>query len=107
MTERIQHSMNEIRAKALELHNELVQERIKNQALQAQILEKEERLQSVLLAGKDSENALHAVIDQLTLDLEVAKNQIVEVSVPQNGRNEEQIDELVKEIEYCIGQLKK
>jgi hypothetical protein len=41
------------------------------------------------------------------LDLEVAKNQIVEVSVPQNGRNEEQIDELVKEIEYCIGQLKK
>jgi uncharacterized protein YigA (DUF484 family) len=107
MTERIQHSMNEIRAKALELHNELMQERIKNQALQAQILEKEERLQSVLLAGKDSENALHAVIDQLTLDLEVAKNQIVEVSVPQNGRNEEQIDELVKEIEYCIGQLKK
>ncbi|MEN9399912.1 MAG: hypothetical protein RL632_1013 [Bacteroidota bacterium] len=107
MTERIQHSMNEIRAKALELHRELVQERIKNQALQAQILEKEERLQSVLLAGKESENALNAVIDQLKLDLEVTKNQIVEVSVPQNGRNEEQIDELVKEIEYCIGQLKK
>lgn len=107
MTERIQHSMNEIRAKALELHNELVQERIKNQALQAQILEKEERLQSVLLAGKESENALNAVIDQLKLDLEVTKNQIVEVSVSQNGRNEEQIDELVKEIEYCIGQLKK
>ena len=103
MTERIQHSMNEIRAKALELHRELVQERIKNQALQAQILEKEERLQS----AKNSENALHAAIDQLKLDLEVAKNQIVEVSVPQNGRNEEQIDELVKEIEYCIGQLKK
>jgi hypothetical protein len=107
MTERIQYSMNEIRAKALELHRELVQERIKNQALQAQILEKEERLQSVLLAGKESENALNAVIDQLKLDLEVTKNQIVEVSVPQNGRNEEQIDELVKEIEYCIGQLKK
>lgn len=107
MTERIQHSMNEIRAKALELHGELVQERIKNQALQAQILEKEERLQSVLLAGKESENALNAVIDQLKLDLEAAKNQIVEVFVPQNGRNEEQIDELVKEIEYCIGQLKK
>jgi septal ring factor EnvC (AmiA/AmiB activator) len=103
MTERIQHSMNEIRAKALEIHGELVQERIKNQALQAQILEKEQHLQSV----KDSKSALEAVIDQLKLDLEVAKNQIVEVSVPQNGKNEEQIDELVKEIEYCIGQLKK
>jgi hypothetical protein len=107
MTERIQHSMNEIRVKALEIHTKLVQERIKNQSLQAQILEKEERLQSALQAGKESENALNAMIDQLKLDLEVAKNQIVEVSVPQNGRNEEQIDELVKEIEYCIGQLKK
>ena len=103
MTERIQHIMNEIRAKALEIHNELVQERNKNQALQAQILEKEERLQS----AKQLENEHLAVIDQLKLDLEVTKNQVVEVSVPQNGRNEEQIDELVKEIEYCIGQLKK
>jgi uncharacterized protein YigA (DUF484 family) len=82
---------------------ELVQERNKNQVLQAQILEKEERLQ----AAKQLENERLAVIDQLKLDLEVAKNQVVEVSVPQIGRNEEQIDELVKEIEYCIGQLKK
>jgi uncharacterized protein YlxW (UPF0749 family) len=103
MTERIQHSMNEIRAKALEIHNQLVQERIKNQTLQAQIQEMEERLQS----AKHMENEQLAAIDQLKLDLDVAKNQIVEVSVPQNGRNEEQIDELVKEIEYCIGQLKK
>jgi cell shape-determining protein MreC len=103
MTERIQHIMNEIRAKALEIHSELVQERNKNQVLQAQILEKEERLQ----AAKQLENERLAVIDQLKLDLEVAKNQVVEVSVPQIGRNEEQIDELVKEIEYCIGQLKK
>jgi DNA repair exonuclease SbcCD ATPase subunit len=103
MTERIQHIMNEIRAKALEIHNELVHERNKNQALQAQIQENEERLQ----AAKQLENQHLAAIDQLTLDLEVAKNQVVEVSVPQNGRNEEQIDELVKEIEYCIGQLKK
>lgn len=103
MTERIQHIMNEIRAKALEIHSELVQERNKNQVLQAQILEKEERLQ----AAKQLENEHIAVIDQLKLDLEVAKNQVVEVSVPQIGRNEEQIDELVKEIEYCIGQLKK
>jgi uncharacterized protein YigA (DUF484 family) len=103
MTERIQHIMNEIRAKALEIHSELVQERNKNQVLQAQILEKEERLQ----AAKQLENECLAVIDQLKLDLEVAKNQVVEVSVPQIGRNEEQIDELVKEIEYCIGQLKK
>ncbi|MCE2681680.1 MAG: hypothetical protein ACK49D_08750 [Flavobacteriia bacterium] len=103
MTESIQHIMNEIRAKALEIHSELVQERNKNQVLQAQILEKEERLQ----AAKQLENERLAVIDQLKLDLEVAKNQVVEVSVPQIGRNEEQIDELVKEIEYCIGQLKK
>ncbi len=103
MTERIQHSMNEIRAKALDIHNELVQERIKNQTLQTQILEIEEQLKS----AKHMENEYLAAIDQLKLDLEVTKNQIVEVSAPQNGRNEEQIDELVKEIEYCIGQLKK
>ena len=103
MTERIQHTMNEIRAKALEIHNELVQERTKNQTLHVQILEIEDRLKSAKLI----ENEYLAAIDQLKLDLEVTKNQIVEVSAPQNGRNEEQIDELVKEIEYCIGQLKK
>ncbi len=103
MTERIQHTMNEIRAKALEIHNELVQERTKNQTLHVQILEIEDRLKSAKLI----ENEYLAAIDQLKLDLEVAKNQIIEVSAPQNERNEEQIDELVKEIEYCIGQLKK
>ena len=65
MTERIQHSMNEIRAKALDIHNELVQERIKNQTLQTQILEIEEQLKS----AKHMKNEYLAAIDQLKLDL--------------------------------------
>jgi hypothetical protein len=38
--------------------------------------------------------------------MEANKSQVVDSSVLQN-RSEEEIDELVKEIDYCIGQLKK
>ena len=103
MTERIQHIISEIRSKALELHRELERERQKNQELQMTVQDMNEQL----LSMKMKEEQLQSVVDSLRVDLDEAKNQVVEVSVPQNGRNEEEIDELVKEIEYCISQLKR
>jgi hypothetical protein len=37
----------------------------------------------------------------------MAENKVVEVPVQTLGKREEEIEELVKEIEYCIEQLKK
>jgi hypothetical protein len=36
----------------------------------------------------------------------LAENKVVEAPAPVIGRNEQEIDELVKEIEFCIEQLK-
>jgi hypothetical protein len=37
----------------------------------------------------------------------MAENKVVELPVQTPGKREEEIEELVKEIEYCIEQLKK
>jgi hypothetical protein len=46
-------------------------------------------------------------VNELKSALETANNQVVEVDRPTQGRRDDEIDELVKEIEYCISQLKK
>jgi len=56
------------------------------------------QLQSALHASKE-------VAEGLKGELEKMKENVV--STPVRGRNDQEIDELVKEIEYCISQLKK
>lgn len=47
------------------------------------------------------------LIEHLKVELEAAKNQELSITSKTPERSEEEIDELVKEIEYCISQLKK
>jgi len=49
---------------------------------------------------------LKAEIESLRSALHLAESKVVEVPAPVTGRNEQEIDELVKEIEFCIEQLK-
>jgi hypothetical protein len=50
---------------------------------------------------------LNTEIETLRSALQIAENKVVEVPVQTLGKREEEIEELVKEIEYCIEQLKK
>lgn len=102
MTERIQHIIDEIRLKSQALHHQLNEEREKNRAFQAEMQLLTERLQAHKL--RDDEHL--AAIEALKTELEMAKSQVVENSNP-IVRKDEEIDELVKEIEYCISQLKR
>jgi hypothetical protein len=47
------------------------------------------------------------LIEHLKVELEATKNQELSITSKTPERSEEEIDELVKEIEYCISQLKK
>lgn len=102
MTENIQHSINEIRSKALRFREEIV------------VLQNERtRLEQVLNDVNHSLSACKAELESvlgenhlLKTELEATKSQVVD-SHPHQVRSGEEIDELVKEIEYCIGQLKK
>lgn len=102
MTERIQHIIDEIRLKSQALHHQLNEEREKNRAFQAEMQLLTERLQ----AQKQRDEEHLVAIEVLKAELEVTKSQVVENSNP-IGRKDEEIDELVKEIEYCISQLKR
>jgi phage-related minor tail protein len=102
MTERIQHIIDEIRLKSQALHHQLNEEREKNKALSAELHLITERLE----VEKQKEEQLLSKIEALSNELETTKSQVVETSPP-SGKNDEEIDELVKEIEYCISQLKR
>jgi uncharacterized protein YfkK (UPF0435 family) len=102
MTERIQHIIDEIRLKSQAISHQLHEEREKNKALQAELQLITERLE----VQKQKEELSLSEIAALKEELEAAKGQVVETSLP-SGRNDEEIDELVKEIEYCISQLKR
>lgn len=53
-------------------------------------------------------NTQDQLIENLKSELEATKNQESStVSLEVKGRTDEEIDELVQEIEYCISQLKK
>jgi uncharacterized coiled-coil DUF342 family protein len=102
MTEHIQQSIGLIREKVTSLHGQVQHERVQNEALKAEIT----LLANQLVALKEENDQLLTSVDQLNSALAAAKSQVVE-SVPSSRRSDEQIDELVREIEYCISQLKK
>lgn len=102
MTERIQHIIDEIKIKCHALHNLLNAEREKSTELNAEIVDLTHQLNQfrIELDSKNQE------IVSLKKEVEETKSQVVEI--PMNSqRSHEEIDELVKEIEYCIKQLKK
>ncbi len=103
MTESIQRKIQLISGKMKNLHSFLLEERAKNVKLSAEIanlkseiLEKEEELKISNQLIREKEGQLEQINEQNT------------VSSPEESLTRtHEIDELVKEIEYCISQLRK
>jgi chromosome segregation ATPase len=65
------------------------------------------QLQSDLYQSKERNELLEEKLQKERSEMEAANKQVDNSSVPSQGRSNEQIDELVKEIEICIAALKK
>jgi uncharacterized coiled-coil DUF342 family protein len=103
MTERIQISVESIKGKIATLMQGLIELKTQNAAMSSEIQSLKDELH---------EKAQHALqmqttIENLNHELDLAKKQVIDLSQKPVGRSEEEIDELVKEIDYCIEQLKK
>jgi len=102
MTENIQKSLTEILNKVKSLHGSLLNERKNNSDL-------ENEIQQLRTSGLEKTNhvfSLETEIETLRSALDLAQNKVVEVPIQVAGKREEEIDELVREIEHCIEQLK-
>jgi molecular chaperone GrpE (heat shock protein) len=104
MTENIQQIISTIRSKAVGFHDQLKISKEKNQQLEAEI----SSLKSEIQALKESVEIYKAEFTNLHAELTKAKEEAVTTSSESDSVNrDEEIDALVKEIEYCIHQLKK
>jgi uncharacterized coiled-coil DUF342 family protein len=103
MTEKIEKSIEHILNKAQALHTDLQSERTRNNALNNEL----QKLKGEMFSLSEKEFMLNTEIETLKSALQLAENKVVEVPIQVVGKREEEIDELVKEIEYCIEQLKK
>jgi uncharacterized coiled-coil DUF342 family protein len=103
MTEKIEKSIEHILNKAQALHTDLQSERTRNNALNNEL----QKLKGEMFSLSEREFMLNTEIETLKSALQLAENKVVEVPIQVVGKREEEIDELVKEIEYCIEQLKK
>ncbi len=102
MSDRIQELIDGIRGKASALHDQLSTERTQNQKLQAELDGLKENV-----AQRDSKiDELSLKVSELEMKLKTAGEKEVVVAEG-TSVSDAQIDELVREIEYCIGQLKK
>ena len=103
MTEQIEKSIEQILDKAKSLHTDLQNEKSRNTALLLEI----DKMKAELFTATEREFMLNTEIETLKSALHMAENKVVEVPIQTLGKREEEIEELVKEIDYCIEQLKK
>lgn len=103
MTENIQRILEQISTKTKGLYNQLLAEREQNADLIAKNSQLQKELDSKMSEMKDLAIQLN---DQELKMVSMAEQNSSPVSNSSLGRTQE-IDELVKEIEYCIGQLRK
>jgi hypothetical protein len=103
MTEQIEKSIEQILEKVKALHTDLHKERSRTSSALQEI----DKMKENLLAATEREFLLNTEIEALKSSLLLAENKVVEVPIQTLGKREEEIEELVKEIEYCIEQLKK
>ncbi|MFT5778971.1 MAG: phage shock protein A [Crocinitomicaceae bacterium] len=102
MSDRISQLIDKVREKAILYREQYVTERSKNDEL----LTENERLNESLSKQNANIEELKSEVESLKQVQKTTKVQGV-VSSNETGVSDEQIDDLVKEIEYCIGQLKK
>ena len=102
MTEKIQHIIDGIRLKCKALYSQLESERALRLEQEAELSTVKNEFQEL----KDEKILLEDKITKLKSELElIEKQRIEEQQASLRDRNEE-IDDLVREIEHCIKQLK-
>lgn len=99
MTSEMNTVIAEIRAKALQLHQDLVTERERISAMSEEI----SRLNEHLKLEKEQSVSLKLANDELQESLNEKREQVQPHST---GSSDQEIDVLVKEIDFCIKQLK-
>ena len=102
MTENLNTLIEDIRTRSLSLAADLKTERAQHEVLEGELRRIQELYQAELAKVKQLEIA----IEELNSSLAEAENKVVEVPVATTSRNAEEIDALVKEIEFCIEKLK-
>ena len=102
MTENLNTLIEDIRSRSLQIATQSKTERAQHEVLQTEL----QRMQELYHAEQDKVKALQTAIEDLNVSLAEAQNKVVEVPVATSSRNAEEIDALVKEIEFCIDKLK-
>jgi chromosome segregation ATPase len=102
MTENLNTLIEDIRSRSLQIAAELKTERAQHEEFQDEL----RRIQALYQAEQAQVKQLEATIEALNVSLAEAQNKVVEVPVATSSRNAEEIDALVKEIEFCIDKLK-
>lgn len=100
MSDRVSQLIDSIKFKALELHQELQSERIKSNHLEEELM----KIKSEINAKSAEIELSKKKIAELGDQIKTLSEQKVDLSSV-NDISDEQIDELVKEIEFCIAQL--
>lgn len=103
MNEKLQHSIDSINAKITSLTQRMEVLKSQNSAMTEEI----QAFQQQLHESSQKESQLLETIENLNHELSLANKQVITLSQRPTGRSAEEIDELVKEIDYCIEQLKK
>ena len=103
MTEKIQHIINDIRLKSNSLHSQLVSERERAKKLEVELNEATSQKNAL----ENEKTHLNEHVIKLKSELEaIFKERVDEENSITESRNQD-IDDLVREIEHCINQLKK
>lgn len=102
MTERIQHIIDGIRLKYKSLYSQLESERLKNVTLEAELMSLKNENANLLEQKNEFVNQIEKMKSELE---EIERQKIEEKDAVEDNRNQE-IDDLVREIEHCINQLK-
>jgi ABC-type phosphate transport system auxiliary subunit len=102
MTENLNTLIEDIRTRSLQIAAELKAERAQHDVHQGEL----RRIQELYQAEHAKVTQLETTIEELNVSLAEAQNKVVEVPVATTSRNAEEIDALVKEIEFCIEKLK-
>jgi len=102
MTEKIQHIIDGIRLKCKALYSQLESERALRTEHEAELSTIKNEYQLL----KDEKNIFEETISKLKSELELIEKQRVEEKQASLIDRNEEIDDLVREIEHCIKQLK-
>lgn len=102
MSDRVSKLIDSIKGKAVQLHQELQNERTKSAGLEDELA----ALKGDLNAKSAEIQASKEKIAQLGDQIKTLSEQKVDQSNSGTDISDEQIDDLVREIEFCIAQLK-